>query len=117
MVLRTERETILARSVVNAAGLYADEVSRMLGGETFTIYPCRGEYAELDAGEALAGQRAGLSAAARRARARRAPRADDRRHRCGSDRRVTYQERKDDYESDRLPVEDFVEPARRLLPA
>jgi len=114
--LVTPHERLVASTVVNASGLYADVTSRQLGATDFHIYPCRGEYAELKPSRRAMvnglvyplphASGAGLGVHLAKTT-------------WGSvtlGPTIHYQESKDDYEGGRLALEDFVEPAQHLLP-
>lgn len=44
----SERETVKTHFIVNAAGLYSDKIAGMIGDNSFSITPRRGEYILLD---------------------------------------------------------------------
>ncbi|HMV46145.1 MAG TPA: NAD(P)/FAD-dependent oxidoreductase [Blastocatellia bacterium] len=115
--IRTEREEVQARVVINAAGLFSDEVARMFGYDEHTIYPCRGEYAEvvpsrsrivnnlvyplpMPSGHGLGVHFTRMTGGSLL---------------IGPNAR--YRQSKDDYESDRTPLEDFYESAVTMCPS
>ena len=114
--VRTTRGEIEARVVVNCAGLYADSVAALFGNDSYRIYPVRGEYWE--ARKARCGlvnglvypapDRDGLSLGVHFTRTLWDTLL------IGPNAR--HVQDKDDYESNREPVESFCARACRLLP-
>jgi glycerol-3-phosphate dehydrogenase len=109
-------ETIEARCVINAAGLYADEVAAMLGNHSWKIYPVRGEYCE------VRGPRASLI----NNLVYPLPHSDGLSLGVHFTKTLwgtfllgptaTYVDSKTNYEKNRLPISDFAHSAKTLLP-
>jgi len=112
----SQLEQIEARCVINAAGLYADEVAGLLGNHSWRIYPVRGEYCE------VRGPRASLI----NNLVYPLPHADGISLGVHFTKTLwgtfllgptaTYVEGKDNYEKNRLPISAFAESAKHLLP-
>ena len=109
-------ETIDARCVINAAGLYSDEIAAMLGNKSWRIYPVRGEYCEIRGPRATLINNLvyplphahGLSLGVHFTKTL-----------WGTvlvGPTATYVDGKDNYEKNRLPIADFAHSAKTLLP-
>src|SRR5690242_9517220 len=112
----SQEEQIEARCVINAAGLYADEVAAKLGNPSWKIYPVRGEYCE------VRGPRSSLI----NNLVYPLPHSDGLSLGVHFTKTLwgtfllgptaTYVEGKDNYEKNRLPIAAFAESAKTLLP-
>jgi glycerol-3-phosphate dehydrogenase len=111
-----QSETIETRCVINAAGLYADEVAALLGNNSWKIYPVRGEYCEIRGARASLindlvyplPHAHGLSLGVHFTKTL-----------WGTvllGPTATYVDGKDNYERERLPIADFAHSAKTLLP-
>jgi len=113
---QSETETIEARCVINAAGLYSDEVAQLLGPRPWKIYPVRGEYCEIRGPRAELIQNLvyplphhdGLSLGLHFTKTL-----------WGTvlvGPTAAYVEDKDNYERDRMTIPEFVSDAKTMLP-
>jgi glycerol-3-phosphate dehydrogenase len=110
------QETIEARCVINAAGLYADDVAALIGNNSWKIYPVRGEYCE------VRGPRRSLI----NGLVYPLPHADGLTLGMHFTKTIwdtvligptaRYVKDKDDYERDRFTVADFADGAKLLVP-
>jgi glycerol-3-phosphate dehydrogenase len=112
----SQDETIEAKCVINAAGLFADEVAALLGNRSWRIYPVRGEYCEIRGPQSLLinslvyplPHTDGLSLGVHFTKTL-----------WGTvlvGPTATYVEGKDNYEKNRLPIAEFARSAKTLLP-
>jgi len=112
----SQRETIEAKCVINAAGLFADEVAALLGNQSWRIYPVRGEYCEIRGPQSLLIKNLvyplphsdGLSLGVHFTKTL-----------WGTvlvGPTAMYVEGKDNYEKNRLPISAFAESAKTLVP-
>ncbi|MGA2302314.1 MAG: NAD(P)/FAD-dependent oxidoreductase [Candidatus Acidiferrum sp.] len=113
---QSETEAIEARCVINAAGLYSDEVAQLLGPRPWKIYPVRGEYCEIRGPQAGLIQNLvyplphhdGLSLGLHFTKTL-----------WGTvlvGPTAAYVEGKDNYERDRMTISEFVSDAKTMLP-
>jgi glycerol-3-phosphate dehydrogenase len=112
----SQEEKIEARCVVNAAGLFADDVAALLGNHSWRIYPVRGEYCE------VRGPRSSLI----NNLVYPLPHTDGLSLGVHFTKTLwgtfllgptaSYVEGKDNYEKNRLPIAAFAESAKTLLP-
>ena len=113
---QSETEAIEARCVINAAGLYSDEVAQLLGARPWKIYPVRGEYCEIRGPQAGLIQNLvyplphhdGLSLGLHFTKTL-----------WGTvlvGPTAAYVEGKDNYERDRMTISEFVSDAKTMLP-
>jgi glycerol-3-phosphate dehydrogenase len=113
---KLSEETVEARCVINCAGLYADDIAALVGNRSHRIYPVRGEYCELVRAKSYLINNLVYPL----------PHADGLRLGVHLTRTLwdtvlvgptaDYVAEKNDYERNRLPVEEFARRAKSMLP-